>query len=79
MDVALELGVIEKSGSWFSYKGQKVAQGKDNTRKYFEENPEMMKELEDKILSKIANGDKVESDDLDFDADDFDIDALKLD
>lgn len=79
MDVAIELGIVEKSGSWFSYGGQKVAQGKDNTRKYFEENPELMKELENKILARIANGETVESDGLDFDPDDFDLDALKLD
>ncbi len=79
MDVALELGVIEKSGSWFSYKGQKVAQGKDNTRKFFEDNPEMMKELEDKIMSKIANGEVKEADDFDLDSDDFDLDSLNLD
>ena len=79
MDVAIELGIVEKSGSWFSYNGQKVAQGKDNTRKYFEENPELMKELENKILSKIANGETVESDEFSFDADDFDINELKLD
>ena len=79
MDVAIELGLIEKSGSWFSYKGQKVAQGKDNTRKYFESDPDLMKELEDKILARIANGETVESDEFGFDPDDFDIDALKLD
>jgi len=79
MDVAIELGIVEKSGSWFSYGGQKVAQGKDNTRKYFEENPVLMKELEDKILSRIAGGAKVEGDGLDFDSDEFDIDALNLD
>ena len=79
MDVAIELGIIEKSGSWFSYGGQKVAQGKENTRKYFEDNPVLMKELEDKILSRIANGEKVDSDELDFDSDEFDLDALNLD
>ena len=80
MDVAIELDIIEKSGSWFSYNGQKVAQGKDNTRKYFEENPELMKELEDKIMAKIANGDPIGSDEFDIgDDDDFDIDSLNLD
>ncbi|MBQ8145430.1 MAG: recombinase RecA [Clostridia bacterium] len=79
MDVAIELGIVEKSGSWFSYNGQKVAQGKDNTRKYFEDNPELMKELETKILTRIANGETVETDEFNFDSDDFDLDALKLD
>ncbi|MBO5312605.1 MAG: recombinase RecA [Clostridia bacterium] len=79
MDVAIELGIIEKSGSWFSYDGKKVAQGKDNTRKYFEENPELLKELEKKILEGIANGGTVGDEDFDFGGDDFDIDSLNLD
>lgn len=79
MDVAIELGIIEKSGSWFSYEGQKVAQGKDNTRKYFEDNPTLMKELEAKILSRIANGEKIESDEFQLDSDDFDLESLNLD
>ena len=79
MELAITLDLVEKSGSWFSYKGQKVAQGKDNTRKFFEDNPEMMKELEDKIMSKIANGEKKEADEFDLDSDDFDLDSLNLD
>ncbi len=49
IDIAIELGIIQKSGSWFSYNGEKVAQGKENTKKVISENPELMKELEDKI------------------------------
>lgn len=79
MELALELELIEKSGSWFSYNGTRVAQGKDNTRKYFESNPELMKELEEKIKEKIANGDVVGGEEDDIDTSDFDIDALNLD
>jgi len=49
IDVAIELGLIQKSGSWFSYNGEKVAQGKENTKKAIAENESLMKELEDKI------------------------------
>lgn len=79
MELALELEIVEKSGSWFSYNGTRVAQGKDNTRKYFESNPELMKELEDKIKERIANGDVVGGDSDDIDASDFNIDDLNLD
>ena len=68
-----------KSGSWFSYEGSKIAQGKDNARKYFEDNPELMKVLEEKIKERLANGETTETDELDFDADDFDLDSLNLD
>ena len=45
----------------------------------FAENPELMKELEDKIMSRIAGGAKIENDELDFDSDEFDLDSLNLD
>ena len=79
MELALELEIIEKSGSWFSYNGTRVAQGKDNTRKYFESNPDLMKELENKIKDKIASGSVVGGEDDDIDATDFNIDDLNLD
>ena len=62
IDIAIELGIIQKSGSWFSYNGEKVAQGKENTKKVIQENPELMKELEEKI--------KLRGKDIDLTADD---------
>ena len=62
IDVAIELGIIQKSGSWFSYNGEKVAQGKENTKKAIAENEELMKELEEKI--------KLRGKDIDLTADD---------
>jgi recombination protein RecA len=62
IDIAIELGIIQKSGSWFSYNGEKVAQGKENTKKVISDNPELMKELEDKI--------KLRGKDIDLTADD---------
>lgn len=54
----LKLGVdfklLEKSGSWYSYKGQKIGQGKDNARDFLKANPEIMKELNDQ-LRKLMN------------------------
>lgn len=52
VDIGIELGFISKSGSWFSYEGQRIAQGKENTRKYLESNPEMMEEIAEKIKAK---------------------------
>jgi len=57
IDIGIELGIIEKSGSWFSYDGTRIAQGKDNVRAFMEEHPEMMDEIEQKIR---AEKDKVE-------------------
>lgn len=45
IDLAVENNIIEKSGSWFAYKGQKIGQGKDNARIYLLENPEVCNEI----------------------------------
>lgn len=50
LDMAVELDVIKKSGAWFSYDGNKLGQGRDNVKKALEENPELMKEIEEKVL-----------------------------
>ena len=56
----IELGVIhkivDKSGAWYAYKGEKIGQGKDNTRKFLKENPEMAKEIEAKIRAAVGVG-----------------------
>ena len=43
------MGVIEKSGSWFSYQGERLGQGRENVRKYLKENKELAMEIERKI------------------------------
>ena len=52
VEIGIQLGIIQKSGSWFSYGDQRIAQGKENTRKYIEANPALMEEIADKIKSK---------------------------
>ena len=49
IDLAVNLNIIEKSGSWFSYKNAKIAQGRENTKKYLEENPKITDEIEKEI------------------------------
>ncbi len=46
LDLAVKLDVIEKSGSWFGYKGERLAQGRDNVREYLREHPELSDEIE---------------------------------
>ncbi len=50
IDLGVELGIVEKSGSWFSYNGEKIAQGREKAVDYFERNPEIMQEVTNKIL-----------------------------
>ena len=50
LDLAVDLDIIKKSGSWFSYQDQKLGQGRENAKKTLEDNPELMKEIEAQIL-----------------------------
>ncbi len=52
VELGVECGVIEKSGSWFSYEGSKLAQGKDNVRDMFISDPSLAAEIEEKIRAK---------------------------
>ena len=49
LDIGINLGIIEKSGSWFGYNGTRIGQGRENAKKYLEDNPEIMKEVEEKV------------------------------
>jgi recombination protein RecA len=56
VDIGVELNVIQKSGSWFSYDGNKLGQGRDAVKQLIEDNPELMEQLEKKIKDKLASG-----------------------
>ncbi|MDE6006624.1 MAG: recombinase RecA [Muribaculaceae bacterium] len=53
IDMAVTTGIIKKSGSWFSYNGTKLGQGRDAVKKVIAENPELSDELEQKIIEKM--------------------------
>ena len=53
IDLGVEMNIIQKAGSWFSYNENKLAQGRDSAKQIIEDNPELMKELESKIREKI--------------------------
>jgi recombination protein RecA len=53
VDIGVELEIIQKSGSWFSYDGNKLGQGRDSVKTLLEDNPELMDELELKIKQKV--------------------------
>jgi recombination protein RecA len=55
IDLGVEYGIIQKSGSWFSYDGSKLAQGRDATKQLLRDNPELCEELEAKIMQTIAD------------------------
>ncbi len=55
IDAAIEIGVIEKSGSWFSYNGDKIGQGKENVKAYFTAHPELADEVNNIVRDKLVN------------------------
>ncbi len=57
IDLGVDFGIIQKSGSWFSYDGNKLGQGRESVKKLIADNPELMEELEQKIKEK-AHGEK---------------------
>jgi recombination protein RecA len=62
VDIASEAGIIEKSGAWYSYGGQKIGQGRENAKLYLKDNPAMSAEVEEKVKGVLgikppANGD----------------------
>ena len=69
IDLGVKLNLLDKSGAWYAYNGEKIGQGKKNAANYLEENPEIAKELEDKIRAQmlggamLASGDESEMDD----------------
>ncbi len=54
IDLGADLGVLQKSGSWYSYEGQKVGQGRDQVKQILADNPAMADEIETKIKEKLA-------------------------
>jgi len=78
LDFAIALDIIKKSGSWFSYNGERIGQGKENIRKMIESNPAMMSEIEEKVRrmseeAKLTMDQDFEVDDEDEDDDEFDL------
>jgi recombination protein RecA len=72
--MAITLEIVEKSGAWFYYNGERLGQGKENVIKFIESDKELMDSLEAQIREKVKNadfGEELLSDD-DFEINDFD-------
>jgi recombination protein RecA len=54
IDEGVNLDLVEKAGSWYSYKGEKIGQGKDNARDYLKNNPEISKEIENLVRDQSS-------------------------
>ena len=55
IDIASNLGILDKSGAWYSYKGEKIGQGNENAKLVLKNNPALYKEIEDKVRNHLFN------------------------
>ena len=60
IDLGSENGIIDKAGAWYSYNGERIGQGKDNTRLYLQQHKEIAAEIEAKVRQKLLPPKSVE-------------------
>lgn len=63
LDIGSDIGVVEKSGAWYAYNGEKIGQGKENAKIYLKDNPQVADEIENKIRDHYGIGEKNEKSD----------------
>lgn len=59
IDIASNLGILDKSGAWYSYKGEKIGQGKENAKLVLKNNPALYKEIEEKVRTHLFSNNEV--------------------
>lgn len=59
LDMGSEKDIVNKSGAWYSYEGERIGQGRENAKKYFMENPELIVEIEQKVRAAYGIGEEV--------------------
>ena len=74
IDMGVEAGIVRKSGSWFTYGGDQLGQGKENVRQFLVDNPELANEIEQKILVSLGIGEAPDPDQASQDVPDIDPD-----
>ena len=56
LDIGVDLGIVKKSGAWYTYEGEQLGQGRENSKTFLSENPEIMVEVSERILSQVGIG-----------------------
>jgi recombination protein RecA len=62
IDVGVECGIVRKAGAWYTYEGDQLGQGKENSRTFLRDNPDLANEIEKRILEKLGIGATLEAD-----------------
>ncbi|MFQ8592242.1 MAG: DNA recombination/repair protein RecA, partial [Thomasclavelia spiroformis] len=59
LDLAVENDIVEKSGAWYAYKGEKIGQGRENAKTYLTTHPDIMEEITQTIVKNIEEADNL--------------------
>ena len=62
LDTAAEVGIIDKAGSWYSYNGERIGQGRENVKTYLEEHPDVMEEIRNKVMDHFRGTSSADGD-----------------
>lgn len=65
LDLAVDEGIVKKSGAWYTYDGEQLGQGRENAKKYLSENPEVMVEISDRVWKAVMPDPEVEEEQVD--------------
>ena len=76
LDIAVERDIVKKSGAWYTYEGEQIGQGRENVKKFLIENPDLVMEIQDKVLKEVG---LIESDEVDLTDDAEGVDEASLD
>ena len=60
IDIASDINILEKSGAWYAYNGEKIGQGRENVKQYLSENPDVLKEIDSKVREHYFSKEKEE-------------------
>ena len=58
IDIGVDLGIVKKSGAWYTYDGEQLGQGRENAKVFLTENPEMMVAISEQIRQQVGIGDR---------------------
>ena len=75
IDLGVELGIVKKSGAWFTYEGEQLGQGREKAKEFLANSPELMVEITDKVMRKAGIGEGAVPPEAEIEPEDADIDA----
>ena len=60
LDIGVDLGIVKKSGAWYTYEGEQLGQGRENAKSFLADNPELMVDISERIRVKVGIGTKAD-------------------